>query len=101
MKAKFVPLLMLICSLKVFVPSERYDSASQTDLQASQMLFPFLAWAWLAKAKHHSCHTKNQLLPKPFTENKRVKVRRTTGHYAAKKKKKSVEITMQQGLDNN
>ena len=50
MKAKFVPLLMLICSLKVFVPSERYDSASQTDLQASQMLFPFLAWAWLAKA---------------------------------------------------
>ena len=27
-----------------------------------------LAWAWLAKAKGHSCHTKNQLLPKPFAE---------------------------------
>ena len=44
----------------------------------------FLAWAWLAKAKGHSYHTKNQLLPKPFT--KRVKVRSTACHYATKKK---------------
>ena len=46
----------------------------------------FLAWALLAKAKGHSCHTKNQLLPKLFTEKKRVKVRSTPGHYATKKK---------------
>ena len=28
----------------------------------------FLAWAWLAKAKGHSCHTKKSTLAKPFTE---------------------------------
>ena len=27
-----------------------------------------LAWAWLAKAKGHSCHTKNSTLAKTFTE---------------------------------
>ena len=45
----------------------------------------YLAWAWLAKAEGHSCHAKYQLLPKPFTEKKRVKVRSTPGHYATKK----------------
>ena len=34
----------------------------------SDIISVFLAWAWLAKAKGHSCHTKIQLLPKPFTE---------------------------------
>ena len=28
----------------------------------------FLAWAWLAKAKGHSCHTKKSTLAKVFTE---------------------------------
>ena len=56
----------------------------------------FLAWAWLAKAIGHSCHTKNQLLPKPFTGKKRVKVRSSPGHKATKR---SVEITMHLGLD--
>ena len=28
----------------------------------------FLAWAWLAKAKGHSCHTKKSNLAKTFTE---------------------------------
>ena len=58
----------------------------------------FLAWAWLAKAKDHSCHTKNQLLPKLFTEKKRVKVRSIPGHYATTKR--SIEIFMHFGLDN-
>ena len=30
--------------------------------------FMLLAWAWLAKAKGHSCHTKNSTLAKTFTE---------------------------------
>ena len=33
----------------------------------------FLAWAWLAKAEGHSCHTKKSTLAKIFTEKKRVK----------------------------
>ena len=28
----------------------------------------FFVWAWFAKAKGHSCHIKNQLLPKPFMD---------------------------------
>ena len=28
----------------------------------------FLAWAWLAKALGHSCHTKKSILAKVFTE---------------------------------
>ena len=48
-------------------------------------MFLFLAWAWLAKTKGHTCHTNHQPLPKPFTEKKRVKVRSTPGHYATKK----------------
>ena len=59
----------------------------------------FLAWAWLAKVKGYSCHSKNQLLPKPFTEKKRVKVRNIPGYYDTKKKR-SVKITMYLGLDN-
>ena len=31
-------------------------------------LLAFLAWAWLAKAKGHSCHTKNTTFAKIFTE---------------------------------
>ena len=31
-------------------------------------LYLFLAWAWLAKAKGHSCHTKKPTLAKTFTE---------------------------------
>ena len=46
----------------------------------------FLDRAWLAKATGHSCHTKNQLLPKSFTKKKRVKVRSTACHYATKKR---------------
>ena len=57
----------------------------------------FLARAWLAKVKGYSCHSKNQLLPKPFTEKNRVKVRNIPGHYDTKKK--SVKITMHLGLD--
>ena len=58
----------------------------------------FLAWAWLAKGKGHSCHTKNQLLPKPFTKKKTSKSAKYLGHYATKKR--SVEIPMHLGLDN-
>ena len=60
--------------------------------------FSFLAWAWLAKAKGHSCHTKKSNLAKIFTKKKkRVKVRSTTGHYATKKR--PVKITMYLGLN--
>ena len=50
----------------------------------------FLAWAWLAKAKGHSCHTKNQFLPKPFTEktSKSAKYRLPVVTTLQKKKKK-------------
>ena len=33
-----------------------------------KMFVWFLAWAWLAKAKGHSCHTKKSTLAKVFTE---------------------------------
>ena len=36
-------------------------------------IFSFLAWAWLAKAKGHSCHTKKSTLAKVFTEKKTSK----------------------------
>ena len=45
----------------------------------------FLAWAWLAKAKGHSCHTKKSTLAKTFTEKKRVKVRSTPATTLQKK----------------
>ena len=41
------------------------------------VLVLFLAWAWLAKAEGHSCHTTKSTLAKTFTEKKRVKVRST------------------------
>ena len=45
----------------------------------------FLAWAWLAKATGHSCHTKKSTLAKTFTEKKRVKVRSTPATTLQKK----------------
>ena len=35
----------------------------------------FLAWAWLAKAKGHSCHTKKSTLAKIFTKLENVFVK--------------------------
>ena len=61
-------------------------------------MYQILAWAWLAKVKGHSCHTKKSTLAKTFTEKKRVKVRSTPATTLQKKKKKRpVKITM--GLD--
>ena len=48
-------------------------------------LLRFLAWAWLAKAKGHSCHTKKSTLAKTFTKKKRVKVRSTPATTLQKK----------------
>ena len=45
-----------------------YDCSSWKLLPVKVGLSPFLAWAWLAKAKGHSCHTKNSTLAKTFTE---------------------------------
>ena len=56
----------------------------------------WLAWAWLAKAKGHSCHTKKSTLAKTFTE-KTTKKAKHTCHYDTKKR--SVKITMYLGLD--
>ena len=58
----------------------------------------FLAWAWLSKAKGHSCHTKNHILPKPFTEkmSKSAKYPWPLGY-----KKDPLKITMHLGLDDN
>ena len=55
-----------------------------------------LAWAWLAKAKGHSCHTKKSTLAKPFTE-KTSKSAKHACHYATKER--PVKITMYLGLD--
>ena len=57
----------------------------------------FLAWAWLAKAKGHSCHTKKINPCQNIYGKKRVKVRCTTGHYASKNR--PVKMTMYLGLD--
>ena len=59
-------------------------------------------WPGLAKPKGHSCHTKNQLLPKPFTEktSKSAKYRLPLRYKKKKKKKTPVKITMHLGLDN-
>ena len=56
----------------------------------------FLAWAWLAKAKGHSCHTKKSTLAKVFTK-KTSKSAKHPCHYATKKR--PVKITMYLGLD--
>ena len=55
-----------------------------------------LAWAWLAKAKGHSCHTKKSTLAKTFTE-KTSKSAKHACHYATKER--PVKITMYLGLD--
>ena len=68
-----------------------------TEARAFSRVTYFLAWAWLAKANGHSCHTKKSTLAKYLRKKKRVKVRSTTGHYAAKKR--PVKITMYLGLD--
>ena len=57
---------------------------------------PFLAWAWFAKAKCHSCHTKKSTLAKTFTE-KTSKSTKHACHYASKER--PVKITMYLGLD--
>ena len=77
----------LIFCLKNLFSSSPYGVFEQQRLIsdfADELEAPFLAWAWLAKDIGDSCHTKNQLLLKQFTE-KRVKVRSTPGHYATKK----------------
>ena len=48
---------------------------NQLQLKVLEKLILLLAWAWLAKAKGHSCHTKKLTFAKTFTEKKRVKVR--------------------------
>ena len=45
-----------------------YHNATKADKLVSSE--QFLAWAWLVKAKGHSCLSKNELLPKPFTKKK-------------------------------
>ena len=57
----------------------------------------FLAWAWLAKAKGHSSHTKKSTLTKTFTKKNRVKVRSTPA--TTLQKKRPIKITMYLGLD--
>ena len=59
----------------------------------------FLAWALLAKAKRHSCHTKKSTLAKTFSEEKkkRVKVRSTPA--TTLQQKRPVKITIYLGLD--
>ena len=55
-----------------------------------------LAWAWLAKAKGHSCHTKKSTLAKHLRK-KTSKSAKHACHYATKER--SVKITMYLGLD--
>ena len=56
----------------------------------------FLAWAWLSKAKGHSCHTKKSTLAKIFTKktSKNAKY-----HRPLRYEKRPVKITMYLGLD--
>ena len=56
----------------------------------------FLAWAWLAKAKGHSCHTKKINPCQNIYGKKRVKVRRTP---TTTLQKRPLKITMNLGLD--
>ena len=44
-----------------------------------------MAWAWLAKAKGHSCYTKKSTLAKTFMKKKQVKVRSTPATTLQKK----------------
>ena len=57
----------------------------------------FLAWAWLSKAKGHSCHTKKSTLAKTFSEKKTSKSAKHACHYATKER--PVKITMYLGLE--
>ena len=74
-----------ICKIKgiLFILLNAYSLDQSTVAKQTR----FLARAWLAKVKGYSCHSKNQLLPKPFTEKNRVKVRNIPGHYDTKKKR--------------
>ena len=58
---------------------------------------PFLAWAWLAKAKGHSCDTKKSTLAKVFTKKKTSKSAKY--HRPLRYEKRPVKITMYLGLD--
>ena len=49
----------------------RHRSFYMETYMVKQIISPpikFLAWAWLAKAKGHSCHTKKSTLAKVFTK---------------------------------
>ena len=60
------------------------------------LLLLFLAWAWLAKAKGRSCHTKKPTLAKTFTEKTSKSAKRAC-HYATKERPD--KITMYLGLN--
>ena len=60
------------------------------------LFLAFLAWAWLAKAKGHSCHTTKSTLAKTFTE-KTSKSAKHACHYATKER--PVKITIYLDLD--
>ena len=57
----------------------------------------FLAWAWLAKAKGHSCHTKKSTLAKIFTKKKTSKSAKY--HRPLRYEKRPVKIIMYMCLD--
>ena len=44
------------------------DVTSTRQSVITRVVIRFLAWAWLAKAKGHSCHTKKSTLAKIITE---------------------------------
>ena len=68
-----------------------------SDIGCSAYPICFLAWAWLAKAKGHSCHTKYQLLPKHLRK-KNEKMCEVL--LATTLQKRPVKITVHLGLDN-
>ena len=81
-----------------FINEILYSSAT-TDMELLPLrsfAVSFLAWAWLAKAKGHSCHTKKSTLAKIFTKktSKSAKYHRPLRH-----EKRPVKITMYLGLD--
>ena len=63
--------------LQVAKPKFRLQKFRFGGLQKWDITSSLLAWAWLAKAKGHSCHTKKSTLAKTFMEKKQVKVRST------------------------
>ena len=56
----------------------------------------FLAWAWLATAKGHNCHTKKSTLAKIFTKKTSKSAKY---HRPLRYEKRPVKITMYLGLD--